>query len=123
VAGHFGAGGAASLAGASFGGFDVVVNATPLGTRGRLEDETPARAAQLKGARVVYDLVYNPRVTRLMREGREAGCLCVGGLSMLLAQAAAQFKLWTGEDAPLEAMREAAERALEPDSQRTTGNR
>jgi 3-dehydroquinate dehydratase/shikimate dehydrogenase len=106
---------AASLAGASFSGFDAIVNATPLGTRGRLEGETPAHAAQLAGARVVYDLVYNPRITRFMREGREAGCRAVGGLAMLVAQAAAQYKLWTGEDAPLEVMREAAERVLAAD--------
>ncbi len=43
-----------------------------------------------------------------MREAREAGCDAVGGLPMLVAQAAAQFKLWTGEDAPLDVMRAAA---------------
>jgi len=41
--------------------FDVVVNATPLGTSGELENETPARARQLRGARLAYELVYNPR--------------------------------------------------------------
>jgi len=100
----------AALDGASFDGFDLVVNTTPLGTRGAREDETPATAAALRGARVAYDLVYNPALTRFLREARAAGCETVGGLPMLVAQAAEQFKLWTGADAPLEVMREAAER-------------
>jgi 3-dehydroquinate dehydratase/shikimate dehydrogenase len=96
----------------SFESFDLVVNATPLGTRGACEHETPATAAQLRGARVVYDLVYNPTGTRLLREAREAGCVTIGGLSMFIAQAAAQFELWTGKKAPLEVMRAAAEKRL-----------
>ena len=108
---------AAPLEGARFEGFDVVVNTTPLGTRGESEDETPATAAQLRGARLAYDLVYNPRETRFLREAREAGCETVGGLPMLVAQAAEQFRLWTGEDAPLDVMREAAEKQLSVVSQ------
>jgi 3-dehydroquinate dehydratase/shikimate dehydrogenase len=90
---------------ARFDNFDLVVNTTPLGTRGTREAETPALAAQLRGARGAYDLVYNPVETRFMREARLAGCeIVLGGLPMLVAQAAAQFKLWTGRDAPLEVM-------------------
>jgi 3-dehydroquinate dehydratase/shikimate dehydrogenase len=99
----------ARLEGASFDGFDLVVNATPLGTRGESENETAATSAQLRGARVAYDLVYNPRETRFLREASAAGCKTVGGLAMLVAQAAVQFKLWTGTNAPLEVMRDAAE--------------
>lgn len=98
---------------ASFKDFDLVVNATPLGIRGEHEEETPARAEQLKGARLVYDLVYNPPETRFMREAREAGCDTIGGLQMLVEQAAAQFKLWTGEDAPIQTMSEAAREFFE----------
>ena len=99
-----------ALEGARFDSFDLVVNTTPLGTRGGRETETPAEAFQLRGARAAYDLVYNPRETRFMREARAAGCeIILGGLPMLVAQAAAQFKLWTGEDAPLEVMSAAAE--------------
>ena len=99
-----------ALDGARFDGFDLVVNTTPLGTLGERVQETPASALQLRGARAAYDLVYNPVETRFMREAREAGCETIlGGLPMLVAQAAAQFKLWTGEDAPLEVMRAAAE--------------
>ncbi|MFL6286413.1 MAG: shikimate dehydrogenase family protein, partial [Pyrinomonadaceae bacterium] len=91
---------------------DLVVNATPLGTRGALEGETPATVTQLRGARFAYDLVYNPASTRFIREARDAGCETLGGLAMLVAQAAAQFELWTNESAPLEVMRAAAEGRL-----------
>lgn len=103
----------APLEDARFSGFELVINATPLGTLGPSEDKTPATACQLQGARLAYDLVYNPARTRFMREATEAGCESIGGLAMLVAQAAAQFSLWNGEDAPLDSMREAAEQALQ----------
>ncbi|HEX7723254.1 MAG TPA: type I 3-dehydroquinate dehydratase, partial [Pyrinomonadaceae bacterium] len=55
------------LSGAAYGDFDVVVNATPLGTRGQLENETPATAEQLSEVRLAYDLVYNPIETLFIR--------------------------------------------------------
>jgi 3-dehydroquinate dehydratase/shikimate dehydrogenase len=98
---------------ASFDGFELVINATPLGMRGgEREDETPALANQLSGARLAYDLVYNPKETRFLREALEAGCEILGGLQMLIAQAAEQFRLWTGQPAPLGVMNEAALRKL-----------
>jgi 3-dehydroquinate dehydratase / shikimate dehydrogenase len=100
------------LSSASFDSFDVVINATPLGTRGRTQDDTPALATQLRGARLAYDLVYNPLETRFLSEARHAGCDTIGGLSMLLAQAAEQFHLWTDKTAPIALMREAALCAL-----------
>jgi 3-dehydroquinate dehydratase/shikimate dehydrogenase len=103
---------AAALEGASFDGFEVVVNTTPLGTRGVREGETPATAPQLRGARVAYDLVYNPPETRFLLEARAAGCETLGGLQMLVAQAAEQFRLWTGHAAPLEDMQAAAEKQM-----------
>jgi len=106
--------GAASkqLDSALFEGFDVVVNATPLGTSGGHETETPATAAQLRGARLAYDLVYNPVETQFLREARDAGCELIGGLEMLVTQAAEQFRLWTGAVAPDEVMQAAAVRGL-----------
>ncbi len=97
------------LEGASFESFDVVINATPLGTLGQLESQTPATASQLRGARLAYDLVYNPAETEFLREAREVGCQTLGGLAMLVAQATEQFKLWTGATPPEGVMREAAE--------------
>lgn len=76
------------LASASFSGYDVVVNATPV---------TPANREQLRGARIVYDLVYNPVETLFSKEASEAGCQTLGGLEMLVAQAKIQFELWTGK--------------------------
>ncbi|HEX8175018.1 MAG TPA: shikimate dehydrogenase [Pyrinomonadaceae bacterium] len=101
------------LEGAGFRDFEIVVNATPLGTFGSSEDETPAIASQLKGARLAYDLIYNPRRTRFLLEAEKAGCETLTGLEMLIAQAAEQFRLWMKTDAPLEVMRAAATVALE----------
>jgi 3-dehydroquinate dehydratase/shikimate dehydrogenase len=98
---------------ASFAGFDLVVNATPLGTHGVYEHETVATVDQLRGVRLAYDLVYNPLETRFLREARAAGCKTLGGIEMLLAQAVEQFKIWIGEEPDVDAMRTAALRALE----------
>jgi len=100
------------LQGAVFAEFDVVINATPLGTKGLGEFETPAVAQQLSGARLAYDLVYNPQVTQFLREAQSAGCETLAGLPMLLAQAAQQFQLWTGEAANIDVMKAAALQAL-----------
>src|SRR5262249_7780555 len=89
-------------------GFDVVINATPMGTRGPTVDETAANAEQLRGVRLAYDLVYNPSETRFLREARGAGCDVLGGIEMLLAQAVEQFKLWTGREPEKDVMRAAA---------------
>lgn len=97
---------------ASLKEFDVAINATPLGTRGALETESPVTAEQLRGVRLAYDLVYNPLETRFLCEAREAGCQTIGGLEMLIAQAVEQFKLWTGKEPDVKAMRDAANRAL-----------
>lgn len=101
-----------TLGEASFDGFDVVINTTPLGTVGQFETATPATARQLRGARWAYDLVYNPTETLFLREAKEAGGETLGGLPMLIAQAAEQFRLWTGADASEGVMYEAAEQAL-----------
>jgi 3-dehydroquinate dehydratase / shikimate dehydrogenase len=103
---------AAELDDASFDGFQVVINATGLGTAGELEEYTPVSAAQLRGARLAYDLVYNPTETRFLREAEQVGCETLGGLSMFVAQAAEQFRLWTGREAPAKVMQAAAVEAL-----------
>ncbi|PYS24481.1 MAG: shikimate dehydrogenase [Acidobacteria bacterium] len=100
------------LENARFESFDIVINAAPLGTRGEHEDRTAARAEQLRGVRLAYDLVYNPPETRFLREAREAGCETLSGVEMLLYQAVEQFKLWTGSEPDRPTIREAAMRAL-----------
>lgn len=92
------------------GSWDVLVNTTPAGTAPRT-DETPIPQELLTGS-LVYDLVYNPIETRLLREARAAGCRTLGGLDMLVAQAQTQFEWWTGIRAPVQVMREAAIAAL-----------
>jgi 3-dehydroquinate dehydratase/shikimate dehydrogenase len=81
--------------GASFRDYDVVINTTPVGS-GELAGRTLAEAHQLAGARLVYDLIYNPTETEFLKEARKAGCETLGGLEMLAAQARLQFQLWTG---------------------------
>ena len=100
-----------SLSSASFADYDVVINATPLGS-GELIDQTPALAEQLRGVRCVYDLIYNPIETRLLKEASKAGCKTLPGLEMLVAQAKNQFELWTGQTPSLNVMHDAAAAAL-----------
>jgi shikimate 5-dehydrogenase len=61
---------------------------------------------------LVYDLVYKPADTRLLREAAAAGCLTIGGLDMLVAQAQRQFEFWTGVRVPERVLRDAAVNAL-----------
>jgi shikimate dehydrogenase len=90
--------------------WDLLVNCTPIGMHPRV-DETPVPADQLTG-RVVYDLVYNPSTTRLLREAAARGCHTIGGLDMLVGQAQEQFQWWTGEEPQPGVMREAALKRL-----------
>ena len=83
---------------------DVLVNATSVGME---EDATPVPAAALHGDLAVLDAVYRPLETRLLREAADAGATTVDGAWMLLYQGVEAFELWTGRDAPVEAMNEA----------------
>ncbi len=89
---------------------DLLVNATPVGMTPHV-DATPVPASWV-GAPVVYDLVYNPPETRFLKESRARGLKVVSGLEMFLAQARAQFRLFTDAEAPADVMRRAADRAL-----------
>lgn len=84
--------------------FDIAVNATPLGTKGRLENETALTSEEIQNVKLVYDLVYNPSETRLIKEAKKAGVPAIGGLAMLVAQGIKQFEIWTELDAPLKTM-------------------
>ena len=95
-----------------FTGYDILVDTTPLGTKGETVNQTVAAADQISGLKLVYDLVYNPAETRLIHEARQAGVPSIGGLEMLVAQGAAQFEIWTGQAAPIDAMAEAVRRKL-----------
>ncbi len=91
---------------------DILVNATPLGTKGESEHETVATREQLADVKLVYDLTYNPAETKLLREAKAAGCQTLGGLDMLIAQGARQFEFWTGQTPSIEAMTAAANKRL-----------
>ncbi|PYT00777.1 MAG: shikimate dehydrogenase [Acidobacteria bacterium] len=91
---------------------DILVNATPLGTRGEREDDSIATAEELGSVKIVYDLVYNPSETRLISEAKKAGVKTLGGIEMLIAQGAKQFEIWTGGEAPVEEMKSAIEERL-----------
>ena len=92
------------------GSWDLLVNCTPVGMYPRV-DETPLPADHLTG-RCVYDLVYNPSETRLLRDAAQAGCETIGGLEMLVTQAQEQFQWWTGARPAAGIMREAALKRL-----------
>jgi len=70
--------------------------------------ETTLRKEILHPHLTVFDIVYSPLETRLLREAREAGAHILGGLEMLVHQGAASFEIWTGRKAPIEVMRNAA---------------
>ncbi len=87
-------------------GAHLLVNCTPLGmTPG--EDETPLPAERFAPARAVFDTVYSPRPTRLLREAAAAGLRAIDGLDMFVRQAEMQFRAWTGHNASVELMRQA----------------
>lgn len=98
--------------------FAAIINATPLGMPGGgLRDQTPVPRDWLHGTEVVFDMVYRPRRTRLLAEAEARGCTTVEGLEMFVRQAAAQYRLLTGNsgDQPLDALGAVAEAALVDD--------
>jgi 3-dehydroquinate dehydratase/shikimate dehydrogenase len=90
--------------------WDLLINCTPVGMYPRV-DESPMPPDQLTG-RYVYDLVYNPTGTRLLRDAAARGCQVIGGLEMLVAQAREQFQWWVGTKPQAGVMREAALKRL-----------
>ena len=95
------------------GHIDVLINCTPLGMHPNV-DETPISVNWLQEHMLVFDTIYNPENTLLLKEARARGCATVSGLEMFVRQAAAQFELFTRKPAPLERMREALRRGISP---------
>ena len=92
---------------------DLIVNCTSLGMRhGPQEALSPLGADLIPTGTLVYDLVYNPPETPLLRAARAAGARTLEGLPMLIYQGAAAFRLWTGLEPPVDVMFRAARRAL-----------
>ena len=88
--------------------WDVLVNATPVGSRG--VPGTPYEGPF--AGRLVYDLIYDPAPTELMAAATRAGVDTIGGLAMLVAQAERQFEIWTGQRPPAGLFAEAAASAI-----------
>ncbi|GAX60642.1 shikimate 5-dehydrogenase [Candidatus Scalindua japonica] len=82
---------------------DILINTTSIGMFPDV-DQTPVTKDVLKEGMIVFDAVYNPIETRLLRDAKEKECHTVNGLSMFINQAAEQFRLWTDIDPPVELM-------------------
>lgn len=85
----------------------LIVNATPLGMHSKVE-QSPVREGELQwlADRICYDIVYNPLQTKFLRQAKQAGATTIGGLEMLIQQAARSFRLWTGHQFPFELVRD-----------------
>jgi len=91
--------------------FDVLVNATPAGMEPNTES-TAIPTELLHKDLVVFDIVYDPIETKLLKEAKKKGCKTINGLEMLLNQGYAAFKLFTGKEAPEKEMRKAVLEAM-----------
>lgn len=91
---------------------DILVNATSVGMIPNT-DRTPVGGGLLRPGLFVFDVVYNPIKTKLLREAEAAGAKTIGGLDMLVWQGALAFEMWTGVKAPVKLMKDAAVKLLE----------
>ena len=85
----------------------LVVNATPIGTRGSNGSPLPLEQELLHSSQIVYDMVYNPLETPLLLAAKQAGATTLSGIEMLIGQAERSFTLWTGMQMPTAAVKEA----------------
>ena len=90
---------------------DVVIQGTPVGMAPNV-DQSPVAAEQFRSDQVAFDMVYRPHETQFLNDAQAAGCTVVFGIEMLLHQAALQFETWTGETAPVDAMRDAVRESI-----------
>ena len=91
---------------------DVLIDTTPLGMHPNINDEPIVKADMMDEDLVVFDAVYNPNETVLLKEAIKAGANPVYGIKMLLYQGAESFKIWTGRDAPVDVMEKALKDTL-----------
>jgi 3-dehydroquinate dehydratase/shikimate dehydrogenase len=93
---------------------DVVINATPVGMYPNVDDTPLPPSAFSRKETLVFDTIYHPENTMMLKLARERGCQTVTGADMFVRQAALQFKLYTGQDAPMDLMRDVLKRKLWP---------
>ena len=86
---------------------DILINTTPVGMHPNVDDVPIAQAGDMHDDLVVFDAVYNPNETGLLKQAIEAGAKPVYGIKMLLYQGAESFEIWTGKKAPIDVMQEA----------------
>ena len=89
----------------------VIVNGTPIGMHPNVDD-APFPASQLRRNWIVFDAVFNPEQTLLVKEARQRGCRVVTGVDLFIRRAGLQFKVFTEEDPPVDEMRLALKRAI-----------
>ncbi len=87
---------------------DIIFNATPIGMHPH-EDETPIPIELIRKNQIVFDAVYTPPETKLLRNAKSIGAQIISGVEMFIIQGAAQFELFTNFKAPMEVMRKALE--------------
>ena len=85
---------------------DIFVNATIVGMKPMDDQSIIKDLSLLRSDLVVADIVYNPEETKLLKDAKAAGCTCVGGKGMLVWQGASAFRLYTGEEMPVEEVKE-----------------
>lgn len=95
------------------GNHEILINGTPIGMHPDV-DETPFKKNYFKPSMTVFDTVYNPESTLLVKEARECGCKVVTGVEMFVRQAALQYQLFTGKPAPTQVMRDTLKRIIGP---------
>ena len=93
-------------------GADVLIDTTPLGMHPNIKDEPIVKADKMDEDLVVFDAVYNPNETVLLKEAIKANAKPVYGIKMLLYQGAESFKIWTGKTAPVDVMEKALRNTL-----------
>jgi 3-dehydroquinate dehydratase/shikimate dehydrogenase len=90
---------------------DLLFNCTPMGMHPNV-DETPFDKHHLRPSMIVFDVVYNPENTLLVKDARSRNCTVITGIDMFVRQGCLQFKLFTGRDGPADVMRETIRRAI-----------
>ena len=91
---------------------DILINTTPVGMHPNVDDAPIASGELMHEDLVVFDAVYNPNETGLLKEAINAGAKPVYGIKMLLYQGAESFEIWTGKKAPIDVMEDALRKTL-----------
>jgi len=91
---------------------EVVINCTSVGMKGAQEGKSLVTKEMLRPDQIIMDVVYNPLETALLREAKSVGAMTISGLDMLVYQAVANFRRWTGREAPVDLMKRTVKERL-----------